>query len=299
MLWSVRLPVVSDRNERRGVANAATSYDSPVLALIRLVHPAPTVAVVSLTAALGAILSAQTGGSAWESRVVLVTLSVLGSQILTGALNDWADRDRDAAVQPTKPIPSGSVSPRAALTLAGLGLLVQVAASLPLGPLPTALGLLASGSAVLYDLWLSRRAASFLPYLVSFGLLPVWIASGVGAPLERIAAAPLLVGPFAVAAHLANTVRDFDADARMGSGNLAQRLGRRTAFSLAWALAMAIGIGVGTAFVIGGGSDTAGLLLGAIGIAAVAQGIVGPERLWTGMLVAAVCWTAAWALATG
>ena len=270
-----------------------------MLALIRLVHPAPTVAVVTLAAALGAILSAQSGTSALGWRVGLVTLSVLGSQILTGALNDWADRERDAAVQPTKPIPAGDVSPAAALTLAALGLVLQLAASLPLGVLPTTLGLLASASAVAYNLWLSRRPASFLPYLVSFGLLPVWIATGVGAPLERITAAPILVGPFAVAAHLANTVRDFDADARIGSGNLAQRLGRRTAFALAWGLAMAIGIGVGTALIVGGGLDAAGLLLGAVGIAAVAQGLIGPERLWAGMLVAAVCWTAAWALATG
>jgi 4-hydroxybenzoate polyprenyltransferase len=270
-----------------------------VLALIRLVHPAPTVAVVTLAGALGAILSAQSGAPAGGWRVVLVTLSVLGSQILTGALNDWADRDRDAAVQPNKPIPAGDVSPVAALTLAALGLLVQVAASLPLGVLPTALGLIASASAVSYNLWLSRGPASFLPYLVSFGLLPVWIAAGVGAPLERIAAAPILVGPFAVAAHLANTVRDFEADARIGSGNLAQRLGRRPAFALAWALAMTTGIGVGAAFVIGGGLEAPGLLLGAIGIAAIAQGLIGPERLWAGMLVAAVCWTAAWALATG
>jgi 4-hydroxybenzoate polyprenyltransferase len=269
-----------------------------VLALIRLVHPAPTVAVVTLSAALAAILSVQSGSSAWW-RVVLLALSVLGSQILTGALNDWADRDRDAVVQPTKPIPSGGVSPTAALTLAALGLLLQVAGSAPLGLLPTGLGLLASASAAAYNLWLSRRAASFLPYLVSFGLLPVWIATGVAAPLERIAAAPILVGPFAVAAHLANTVRDFDADASLGSGNLAQRLGRRTAFTLAWVLAMAIGIGVGAAFVVGGGRDPAGLLLGAIGIAAVAQGLIGPDRLWAGMLVAAVCWTAAWALGTG
>ena len=267
-------------------------------ALIRLVHPAPAIAVVTLAAALAAILSVQAGGSALEPRVLFVTLSVLGSQVLTGALNDWADRGRDAMVQPTKPIPAGQVGPATALALAAVGLALQVAASLPLGTAPLVLGLLASASAVAYNLWLSRGPASFLPYLVSFGLLPVWIAAGVGSPLERVAAAPLLVGPFAVAAHLANTVRDFDADARIGSRNLAQRLGRRTAFALAWGLAMATGIGVGTAFVIGG-LDPASLVLGVIGIAAIAQGVTGPRRLWAGMLVAAVCWTVAWALATG
>jgi 4-hydroxybenzoate polyprenyltransferase len=279
--------------------SARDAYDSGVPALIRLIHPAPAFAVVVLAASLAAILSVQAGAAAAGPRVFLVTISVLGSQILTGALNDWADRGRDAVVQPSKPIPAGRVSPATALALAAFGLALQVAASLPLGPAPLALGLLASGSAAAYNLWLSRGAASFVPYLVSFGLLPVWIAAGVGAPLERVAAAPLLVGPFAVAAHLANTVRDFDPDARIGSRNLAQRLGRRAAFRLAWGLAMATGIGVGTAFVVGGALDAVGLALGAIGIAAIAQGRKGPGRLWGGMLVAAVCWTAAWALATG
>lgn len=284
---------------REAIIAHTGAYDAPVLALLRLVHPAPTAAVVTLAAALGAILSVQAGDSALGPRVVLVTLSVLGSQILTGALNDWADRGRDAKVQRTKPIPAGEVDPRSALALAAAGLLLQAATSVPLGTGPLLIGLAASASAVAYNLWLSRRTASFVPYLVSFGLLPIWIATGVGAPLERIAAAPLLVGPFAVAAHLANTVRDFEADARIGSSNLAQRLGRRVAFAVAWSTAMAVGIGVGAAFVLSGDVDAIGLALGGLGIIAVAQGIVGPQRLWTGMLVAAVCWTVSWALATG
>ena len=277
----------------------APTYDARVLALVRLVHPAPTAAVVILAGALAAILSSEGGDAPITMRVVLVTLSVLGSQIMTGALNDWADRDRDAMVQPTKPIPSGAVDPRIALLVAAGGIALQVATSVPLGPLPLALGLAASASAIAYDLWLSRRAASFVPYLVSFGLLPIWIAAGVGAPLERVAAAPLLVGPFAMAAHLANTVRDFEADARASSGNLAQRLGRRRAFVLAWGMAMTVGLGVGAVFIAGGMLEPLEVGLGAIGVAAVAQGITGPARLWSGMLLAAMCWTAAWALATG
>ncbi|MGW1280693.1 UbiA family prenyltransferase [Streptomyces tsukubensis] len=36
------------------------------------------------------------------------------------ALNDWADRDEDAAERPHRPIPSGRISPAAALTAAGV-----------------------------------------------------------------------------------------------------------------------------------------------------------------------------------
>jgi 4-hydroxybenzoate polyprenyltransferase len=270
-----------------------------MLAVLRLIHPAPAAAVVMLATALAAILSTQAGGAAIGARVALVAASVLGSQVLTGALNDWADRDRDAAVQPTKPIPAGSASPTTALVLASFGLVLQVAASLPLGAVPLVLGLAASASAVAYNLWLSRSIASFVPYLVSFGLLPLWVAAGVGAPLDRVAAASLLVGPFAVAAHLANTLRDFDADARAGSANLAQHLGRRGAFGVAWGTAMAVGLGVGLAFGLAGQLSAMTVALGLAGIVAVGQGVTGPKRLWGGMLVAAVCWTVAWALATG
>jgi 4-hydroxybenzoate polyprenyltransferase len=271
---------------------------STVAAIVRLVHPAPAATVIALSAVLGAILSAQSGiEPGW--RLALTTMAVAGSQILTGALNDWADRDRDRIAQPSKPIPSGAVTPRVALGVAVGGAALQLVASVLLGWLPLLLGAGASSSAVAYNLWLSRTPLSVLPYLISFGLLPLWVAAGVGVDLVRVAAAPLIVGPFAAAAHLANTLRDFDGDARLGSRNLAQALGRTAAFRLAWALATAVGLGIGTALLIGNGEiSPASLGLGAVGLVAVAQGVAGPARLWGGMLVAAVCWTAAWALAT-
>ena len=268
-----------------------------VAAVIRLLHPAPAIAVVTLSAVLGTILSLQSGLEP-GAQLALTTLAVAGSQILTGALNDWADRGRDRIAQPSKPIPSGDVTPGLALVVAGAGAVLQLAASLPLGPLPLLLGAAASGSAVAYNLWLSRTPLSVVPYLVSFGILPLWIAAGAGVDLERVAVAPFLVGPFAAAAHLANTLRDFDADARLGSRNLAQVLGRSAAFGLAWGLSIVVGLLVGAALLAGGPVAPATVGLGLVGLVAVAQGIAGPGRLWGGMLVAAVSWTAAWALAT-
>jgi 4-hydroxybenzoate polyprenyltransferase len=266
--------------------------------ILRLVHPAPTVAVVTLSAALAAILASQSGPISIV-RLALTTTAVLGSQILTGALNDWADRDRDRLAHRAKPISEGRVSAGAALAVAAFGVAVQVAASIPLGALAFLLGAAASASAVAYNLWVSRTPLSVLPYLVSFGLLPLWIAAGMDVSLDRVAAAPLLVGPFAAAAHLANTLRDFDTDARIGSRNLAQVLGRVRAFGIAFALAMAVGIGVGASFIAGGSLDAPTAILGLAGLGAVAQGVAGPARLWIGMLIAAVLWTAAWALGTG
>ena len=281
---------------------AAACYGAPMLTLtgaVRVVHPAPTAAVVLLSLALGAILASQAGIPPFGPRTLLTTLAVLGSQILTGAVNDWADRARDALAQAEKPIPAGQLTPNAALGVAALGTLLQVMASVSLGVVPLGLGAAASASAIAYSLWLSGTRLSVLPYLVSFGILPIWIAAGVGIPMERVAAAPLLVAPFAAAAHLANALRDFDADEAMGRRNLAQELGRSRALAIAWILAMGVGIGVGGVLLAGGHIGPAAGVLGVIGLAAVAQGVAGPHRLWLGMLVAAVCWTAAWGLATG
>ena len=270
-----------------------------MVGIVRVVHPAPTVAVVAVSVALGSILSAQAGMPAFGARTLLTALAVLGSQIVTGAANDWADRDRDALAQPDKPIPAGELTPRQAICVAVAGVILLLAASLPLGPLPLALGIAATASAVAYSLRLSGTPLSVVPYLVSFGILPVWIAAGVAVPLERIAAAPLLIAPFAAAAHLANTVRDFDADASVGRRNLSQALGRRASLVLALVLTMGVGIGAGVALLTGGRMGVPSGALGLIGLVAVAQGAGNARRLWGGMLVAGVCWTAAWALATG
>ena len=270
----------------------------PMPAALRLIHPAPAAAVVALTAALGAILATQAGVPIGE-RWVLTVLAVAGSQVFTGATNDIADRFRDAAVRPEKPLPAGDLSLNAAAWIASIGLAVQLVASWWTGTLPMVLGSAAAASALAYNLALSRTPFSAVPYLVSFGLLPVWIAAGVGVPIERVLPAIPLVAPFAVSAHLANTLRDYEADAAGASRSMAQVLGRRASRLLAAGLALAVGLGVGGALVLGGRTSPASAVLGAIGLAAIIQGVPNEKRLWYGVLVAAVCWTAAWGLSTG
>jgi 4-hydroxybenzoate polyprenyltransferase len=267
-------------------------------AAIRLIHPAPAAAVVALTAVLGAILAIQADVPIGE-RWVLTVLGVAGSQVFTGATNDIADRFRDAAARPEKPLPAGELGLNAATWIASVGLAVQLVASWWLGPLPLALGAVASASALTYNLALSRTPLSPLPYLVSFGLLPAWVAAGVGVPLERILPAIPLVAPFAVAAHLANTLRDWEADEVGGSRSFAQLLGRQSSRRLAVVLGLAVGVGLGAALLLGGGATLPGVGLGVVGLLAIILGWWSERQLWYGMLIAAVCWTASWALATG
>lgn len=276
-----------------------SSVVTRLFAAARLIHLAPSIAVTTLSGALGGVLLSQAGDGIGE-RWWLTVAAVAGSQVFTGSTNDIVDRSRDiAAGRSDKPLAAGEISLNGALWIASIGLGVQLAASLRLGTAALLLGLAAVASALTYNFWLSRTPYSVLPYVVSFGLLPLWVAAGVGVPLERVALTPVLVAPFAAAGHLANAVRDFEADAATGSRNLAQVLGRPAAFFLAWSLAMAVGGGVGAAFAIGGRLDPVGAVLGLAGLVAVAQGLAGPKRLWGGLLVAAVLWTAAWAIGSG
>ncbi len=272
---------------------------SSVWAGVRLVHPAPALAVTALSGGLGAVLLAQ-GGVPVGQRWALTVAAVLGSQIFTGAINDLVDRGRDqAAARLEKPLVAGDISPGAALWIASAGLAMQLAASLQLGTAPLLIGAGATISALVYNLWLSRTPFSVIPYLVSFALLPLWIASGVGTPIQRVLPAVPLIVPFAAAAHLANVTRDYEADALIGGRSLAQVLGPRASVWLAYALALAVGLAVGIGLTLAGRTGLPSMVLGGAGLAAVAQGAGNASRLWYGILVAAVCWTASWALSTG
>jgi len=266
-------------------------------AALRLIHPAPALAVTLLAAVLGAILLEQAGRSLGE-QLLLTVLAVAGSQVATGAVNDLADQERDTASgRLEKPLPAGAISRRGAAAVAVTGVLLQIAASVPLGLVPLLLGLGALGSAVAYNLWLSRTPLSVVPYLISFGLLPLWITTGVEVDAGRVLPAVPLAALLAGAAHLANTLRDFEADAAAGSASLAQVLGRRRARLLAVAGLLVTGIGVSAALVIGR-AGPASLVLGAAGLAVMLTGAGSERRLWYAILVGAVAWTAAWALAT-
>ncbi|WP_374362878.1 UbiA family prenyltransferase [Streptomyces sp. NP-1717] len=75
------------------------------------------------------------------------------------ALNDWADRDEDAVERPHRPIPSGRITPNAALAAAGgltaAGLLLASRAGRPALALSTAL----AATVWAYDLRLKHTAA--------------------------------------------------------------------------------------------------------------------------------------------
>ncbi len=197
-------------------------------ALLRACHPEPTLAVTGIAAALAARSGAP---------VVRVALAFAAGQLTTGWSTDWIDRERDARTGRTdKPLVQGRLSARAlggAAVAAGAS---SVPLSLLLGRRAGSAHLLAVGSALAYNAGLKRGPLSFLPYAVSFGLLPsvVTLAAPAGRPAPAWAtAAGALLG---VGAHLANALPDLEDDLATGVRGLPHRLGRPLSTAAADAL---------------------------------------------------------------
>jgi 4-hydroxybenzoate polyprenyltransferase len=147
------------------------------------------------------------------------------TQISISALNDWADRDRDAAAHRWRPVAMGRIRPSAALGLAFLFALGTLPGALGFGPIPgivLAIGLAAGWA---YDLWLKPTPLSFLPFAVAFPLLPTWVGLIAGRPPASFVW--LIVGGafLATAIHLADSLPDLASDASVGLRTLGVRLG--------------------------------------------------------------------------
>jgi 4-hydroxybenzoate polyprenyltransferase len=206
-----------------------------VLVLVRWLRlPLAPTAACDAAACLLLALQANRTFTARDNRVsadALGWLAIAGTSMLIYAfgmgLNDWADRRRDRTLAPTRPIPSGQLSP--ALALALVILIGSAAASL--------------GAAAAYNLLLKRwlvpgafamgavRAANAL-----VGVAPlVWTGYGsVNHVPLAVVLAPLLVGLYAAAVSVLSTTEEVDSSAR----RTAARLMAATAFAGAAALAM-------------------------------------------------------------
>jgi protoheme IX farnesyltransferase len=116
---------------------------------------------------------------AGEPSLPLIAATCLGGYMSAGgagAVNHWFDRDLDARMARTanRPVPSGRVSPRAALTFGlVLGALSVIWLALAVNPLAAALsasGFL--GYTLVYTVWLKRRTAQNIVIGGAAGAVP-------------------------------------------------------------------------------------------------------------------------------
>ncbi|MGH8869541.1 MAG: UbiA family prenyltransferase, partial [Actinomycetes bacterium] len=201
------------------------------MGLVLACHPAPAAAVTVVAGALAA------GAGRGAAGTATTVAAVLAGQLSIGWSNDWLDVRRDVASgRADKPLARGTLSPRVVAVAAGLAALACVPLSIANGVAAGLVHLVAVASAWTYNLGLKATAASFVPYAVSFGLLPSVATLGLPghpwAPAWATTAGALL----GVAAHAANVLPDMDDDLAAGIRGLPHRLGatgaRRTAAGL-------------------------------------------------------------------
>src|SRR5258705_8149791 len=164
-------------------------------ALIRSSHPGPCLAITAMTVllAIGAGALGRTGAGT----VAVFAVAVLAGQLSIGWSNDAFDAGLDAAAGRTdKPLVAGTVSRRAVLLAAGVGLVVSVVPAFAISVRTGLLMVCVVGAGWAYNAGLKGTVASGLMYVFGFGPIPALAASILpGHPLARawsVAAAALL-----------------------------------------------------------------------------------------------------------
>ncbi len=246
-------------------------------------HPGPTLVVTAAITGLALALGRGPVGG------LLVLLAVLTGQVSVGWANDARDADRDRRAQRwDKPVVRGEVSERVLWVAAG----TAAAACIPLSVLAGGVvgggaHLLAVASAWAYDLWLKTTIWSFLPYMVSFGLVVPFLTRGLTPPQPPAGWAVAALSLLGLGAHLANGIPDIDTDRQTRSHGLVGRLGGRASATLAVVALLAA-----TALLLGHlplppGAAIA-ILSGLAAVSALAATTAGGRQLFTAVMLLAL-----------
>jgi len=94
---------------------------------------------------------------------------MLGVQFAIGAINDLADATADGLAMPTKPIPGGLVSKRAAVFVALSASAMGLAMAASVGAAALIVGIVGLADGLVYDLRLKRTPLAWLPFAVEWG----------------------------------------------------------------------------------------------------------------------------------
>jgi len=238
-------------------------------ALLRSSHPGPSAGVTLITVLLGVAVGLD------PLRVVLLGVTIAFNQLSIGLSNDWFDaaRDRDAGRR-DKPVARGEIGVDVVRLAALAAAAVAILVGFTLG-IPFALAhLIALGGGWAYNAWFKHGPLSPVPYVVSFGLLPMLAPLALPVPALTAWWAVLAGSLLGIAAHVANVLPDLADDAATGVRGLPHRLGRIGSTVLGGAAlagaAVALTLGVG-------GSPATYVALG-ISLAASVAAVVGALR---------------------
>ena len=197
------------------------------ISLLLSCHPLPALAMtVALTVA-----AALTGRSGTEC--LLVAATVLSGQLTIGWINDVVDRERDRRTgRQDKPVAMGWIDPGTVNFATMCMVLVVIPLSIANGTVAGIAHLAAVMSAWMYNFYFKATVLSWLPYAVSFGLLPAFLSyGGLGGGLHGgppTIAMTVLAALLGIGIHFLNTLPDLVEDNETGVSHLPLRVALRT-----------------------------------------------------------------------
>ena len=189
------------------------------VSLVLCGHP-----LFALLVAAGVAAAAAVSGRAWRE-VGLVLVTVLLGRLTVGWLNDVADRERDIAVdRQDKPIAREWVHPSTVTFTVACVTLLVIPLSVSNGTLAGIAHLMSVIAAWMYNTRIKVGPLSWLPWAISFGLLPTFLSyGGWGGGVHGGPATPaltLLAALLGVGIHVALALPDLVADNRNGVRSL-------------------------------------------------------------------------------
>jgi 4-hydroxybenzoate polyprenyltransferase len=179
-----------------------------------------------------AIAAAVTSVHGWQ--LALFVAAVLSGQLSVGWMNDFVDAKLDITVsRADKPVAAGALNRAALRVPIAIALIFVVPLSiLAAGWIGGVAHVAAVASAHVYNLYLSRTIWSWLPYVVSFALLPIFVAQAASNGLWPEQPMIVVFALIGLIAHLLNALPDIEIDRQAGKGGLAVSLGRNYTLAL-------------------------------------------------------------------
>lgn len=204
------------------------------VSLVLACHPL-SAAAMAAALTIAAALSGRSG-----PECLLVGATVLTGQLTVGWVNDLVDRDRDRSVgRRDKPIAMGWVDPGTVSFAVACAVLLVIPLSMANGTAAGIAYLAAVLAAWLYNFRVNRTVLSWLPWAVSFGLLPAFLSyGGLGGGLHGgppTLAMTVLAALLGIGIHFLDTLPDLVEDNRTGVRHLPLRIALHTgAAKLLW-----------------------------------------------------------------
>ena len=204
-----------------------------VFSIVALTHPTGVlvfgISIFALTiVAYGDIFSI--------NQSLLMSFAMMFAQATSGIVNEIFDYDLDRVSKPWRALPAEYISIQQASLIAVTTLIVSMCLATCVSEESAILLFLGIGVGVLYSAVLKRTKFSWIPYVIAYPSLPLWVWISLGKYDLRMFTLYLLAFPFVIAFHIVNQLRDYEQDSASGVEGFVQNLGWERAVRLCFIL---------------------------------------------------------------